>query len=286
MARLDVLKTYKIFIGGKFPRTESGRCFHVKNDKGDLLVNMCLSSRKDFRNAVVAARKAQKFWEKLTAFNRGQILYRIAEMLEGRKSQFIDELVLSGCLKSEAKNEVEQSIDRLIYYAGWSDKFGQIFSTVNPVSTNHFNFSSHQAVGIVSVIAPNESPLLGLVSLIAPIIVGGNSCVVLASEKNPIVSISFAEVLNTSDVPSGAVNILTGKKEELLEYFASHMDVNSIIYCGDNQDQIKNIENLSVENLKRTTVYNRNNWSGENSQSPYFIEKFQEVKTTWHPTEV
>jgi acyl-CoA reductase-like NAD-dependent aldehyde dehydrogenase len=286
MARIDVLKTYKIFIGGKFPRTESGRYFNVTNKKGDLIANMCLSSRKDFRNAVVAARKVQRSWEGLTSLNRGQILYRIAEMLEGRKSQFIDELILSGCLKSEAKNEVEQSIDRLIYYAGWSDKFRQIFSSVNPVSSNHFNFSSHQAVGIVSVIAPNESPLLGLVSLIAPIIVGGNSCVVLASEKNPIVSISFAEVLNTSDVPSGAVNILTGKKEELLEYFASHMDVNSIIYCGDNQDQIKNIENLSVENLKRTTVYNRNNWSGENSQSPYFIEKFQEVKTTWHPTEV
>jgi len=286
MARIDVLKTYKIFIGGKFPRTESGRYFNVTNKKGDLIANMCLSSRKDFRNAVVAARKVQRSWEGLTSLNRGQILYRIAEMLEGRKSQFIDELILSGCLKSEAKNEVEQSIDRLIYYAGWSDKFRQIFSSVNPVSSNHFNFSSHQAVGIVSVIAPNESPLLGLVSLIAPIIVGGNSCVVLASEKNPIVSISFAEVLNTSDVPSGAVNILTGKKEELLEYFASHMDVNSIIYCGDNQDQIKNIENLSIENLKRTTVYNRNNWSGENSQSPYFIEKFQEVKTTWHPTEV
>ena len=286
MARIDVLKTYKIFIRGKLLRTESGRYFHLTNKKGDLIANMCLSSRKDFRNAVVAARKVQRSWEGLTSLNRGQILYRIAEMLEGRKSQFIDELILSGCLKSEAKNEVEQSIDRLIYYAGWSDKFRQIFSSVNPVSSNHFNFSSHQAVGIVSVIAPNESPLLGLVSLIAPIIVGGNSCVVLASEKNPIVSISFAEVLNTSDVPSGAVNILTGKKEELLEYFASHMDVNSIIYCGDNQDQIKNIENLSVENLKRTTVYNRNNWSGENSQSPYFIEKFQEVKTTWHPTEV
>ena len=286
MARIDVLKTYKIFIGGKFPRTESGRYFNVTNKKGDLIANMCLSSRKDFRNAVVAARKVQRSWEGLTSLNRGQILYRIAEMLEGRKSQFIDELILSGCLKSEAKNEVEQSIDRLIYYAGWSDKFRQIFSSVNPVSSNHFNFSSHQAVGIVSVIAPNKSPLLGLVSLITPIIVGGNTCVVLASEKKPMVSISFAEVLNTSDVPSGVVNILTGKRDELLEYFASHMDVNAIIYCGDDQDQIKNIENLSAENLKRVAIYNRNNWSGENSQSPYFIEKFQEVKTTWHPTEV
>ncbi len=149
MARLDVLKTYKIFIGGKFSRTESGRYFYITNKKGKLIANICLSSIKDFRNAVVAARKAQKSWEGLTALNRGQILYRIAEMLEGRKSQFIDELVLSGSSRSEAKKEVEQSIDRLIYYAGWSDKFEQIFSTVNPVSSNHFNFSSHQAVGIV-----------------------------------------------------------------------------------------------------------------------------------------
>tara|TARA_B100000959_G_scaffold100402_1_gene106158 strand:- start:2112 stop:2972 length:861 start_codon:yes stop_codon:yes gene_type:complete len=286
MARLDVLKTYKIFIGGKFSRTESGRYFYVTNKKGKLIANICLSSIKDFRNAVVAARKAQKSWAGLTALNRGQILYRIAEMLEGRKSQFIDELVLSGSSRSEAKKEVEQSIDRLIYYAGWSDKFEQIFSTVNPVSSNHFNFSSHQAVGIVSVIAPNESPLLGLISLIAPIIVGGNSCVVLASEKNPMVSISFAEVLNISDVPSGIVNILTGKREELLDHFASHMDVNAMVFCGDNQIQIKNIENMSTENLKRTTIYKRNNWGAKNSQSPYFIEKLQEVKTTWHPTEV
>ena len=286
MARLDVLKTYKIFIGGKFSRTESGRYFYVTNKKGKLIANICLSSIKDFRNAVVAARKAQKSWAGLTALNRGQILYRIAEMLEGRKSQFIDELVLSGSSRSEAKKEVEQSIDRLIYYAGWSDKFEQIFSTVNPVSSNHFNFSVLQAMGVVSVISPNEHSLLGLISVIAPVIVGGNTCVILSSEENPMVSISFAEVLNTSDVPHGVVNILTGKREELICHFASHKDVNTIIYCGDNQIQIKNIENMSTENLKRTTIYKRNNWGTKNSQSPYFIEKLQEVKTTWHPTEV
>ncbi len=286
MARIDVLKTYKIFIGGKFQRTESGRYFHVKNDKGDLLANMCLSSRKDFRNAVVAARKVQKSWESASALNKGQVLYRIAEMLEGRKSQFMKELMMVGLSKPQAKNEVEKSIDRLIYYAGWSDKFEQIFSTVNPVSSNHFNFSVLQAMGVVSVISPNEHSLLGLISVIAPVIVGGNTCVILSSEENPMVSISFAEVLNTSDVPHGVVNILTGKREELICHFASHKDVNAIIYCGDNQIQIKNIENMSTENLKRTTIYKRNNWGTKNSQSPYFIEKLQEVKTTWHPTEV
>ena len=286
MERIDVLKTYKIFIGGKFPRTESGRYFHVKNDTGELLANMCLSSRKDFRNAVVAARKVQKSWESASALNKGQVLYRIAEMLEGRKSQFMDELMMTGSSKSQAKNEAELSIDRLIYYAGWSDKFQQVFSSVNPVGSNHFNFSMPQAVGVVSIIASKESPLLGLISIIAPIIVGGNSCIVLSSEENPMVSISFAEVLNTSDVPHGVVNILTGKREELICHFASHKDVNTIIYCGDNQIQIKNIENMSTENLKRTTIYKRNNWGTKNSQSPYFIEKLQEVKTTWHPTEV
>jgi len=285
MSRIDVLKTYKIFIGGKFPRTESGRFFHVKNKKGDLLANMCLSSRKDFRNAVVVARNSQKSWENTTALNKGQILYRIAEMLEGRKSQFISELVLTGSSKSQAKKEVEQSIDRLIYYAGWSDKFQQIFSSVNPVASNHFNFSSPQAVGVVSVIAPNKFPLLGLISVVAPIIVGGNSCVVLSSEENPMISISFAEVLNTSDVPHGVVNILTGKREELISPFASHMDVNSIIYCGDNKEEIKSIEQLSVENLKRVKIYKRKKWDDKQSQSPYFIEKCQEIKTTWHPTQ-
>ena len=285
MSRIEVLKTYKIFIGGKFPRTESGRFFPLKNKDGDLLANICLSSRKDFRNAVVPARNTQKGWENTTALNKGQILYSIAEILEGRKSQFIEELILTGSSKSQSKKEVEQSIDRLIYYAGWSDKFQQIFSSVNPVASNHFNFSVPQAMGVVSVIAPNEFPLLGLVSIVAPIIVGGNTCIVLSSEKNPLVSISFAEVLNTSDVPHGVVNILTGERKELVNHFASHKDVNAIIYCGDNNEEIKEIERVSVENLKRVKIYKRKKWDDKISQSPYFIEKFQEIKTTWHPTE-
>ena len=285
MSRIEVLKTYKIFIGGKFPRTESGRFFPLKNKDGDLLANICLSSRKDFRNAVVSARNTQKGWENTTALNKGQILYRIAEILEGRKLQFIEELMMTGSSKLQAKNEVESSIDRLIYYAGWSDKFQQIFSSVNPVASSHFNFSVPQAMGVVSIIAPNEFPLLGLVSIVAPIIVGGNTCIVLSSEKNPMVSISFAEVLNTSDVPHGVVNILTGERKELISHFASHKDVNAIIYCGDNNEEIKEIESVSVENLKRVKIYKRKKWDDKISQSPYFIEKCQEIKTTWHPTE-
>ena len=286
MSRINVLKTYKIFIGGKFPRTESGRFSPLKNKNGDLVANICLSSRKDFRNAVVSARNIQKGWENTTALNKGQILYRIGEMLEGRKSQFIEELMMTGSSKYQARNEVEKSIDRVIYYAGWSDKFQQMFSSVNPVASNHFNFSVPQAMGVFSVIAPEQSSLLGLVSVVAPIIVGGNTCIVLSSEENPMVSISFAEVLNTSDVPHGVVNILTGERKELINHFASHKDVNTIIYCGSNNQEIKEIETVSVENLKRVKIYKRKSWNDKMSQSPYFIEQCQEIKTTWHPTEV
>ena len=286
MSRIDVLKTYKIFIGGKFPRTESGRYFHMKNVKGDLLANMCLSSRKDFRNAVVAARKAQGNWTNVTALNKGQILYRIAEMLESSKTQFIEQLKSTGSTLSAAKKEVSSSIDRLIYYAGWSDKFQQIFSAVNPVASNHFNFSTLEPTGVVSIIAPNKNPLLGMISLLAPTIVGGNTTVILASAINPLLAISLAEVLNTSDVPAGIVNILTGDRKELLSHFASHKDVNAIIYCGDNLKEIKVVEEMATENLKRVSIYRRKNWVEGNSQSPYFIEKCQEIKTIWHPTEV
>jgi len=286
MDRIDVLKTYKIYIGGKFPRTESGRYFQVKDKKGKLLANMCLSSRKDFRNAVVFARKAQKSWQSKTALNRGQILYRIAEMLECRKSQFIDELMMTGLSKLKAKKEVEQSIDRLIYYSGWSDKFQQIFSSVNPVASSYFNFSILEPMGVVSVISPNQHSLLGLVSVLAPIIIGGNTCVVLASELNPMVCISFSEVLKTSDVPDGVVNIISGKRIELISHFASHKDVNSIIYCGDINVEVEKIEKLAVENLKRVTIYKQKSWDTQDSQSPYFIKRNHEIKTIWHPIEV
>jgi len=286
MSRLDINKTYKLYIGGKFPRTESGRYYPLNNKTGNLIANMCLSSRKDFRNAVVIARKTQKSWSNVTALNKGQILYRIAEMLEGRKEQFIAELILQGEIKTEAKKEVETSIDRLVYYAGWSDKYQQIFSTVNPVSSAHFNFSNLEPVGVVSIIAPEEQGLLGLISVIAPAIVGGNTVIILASESKPLTAISFAEVLNSSDVPGGVVNILTGKKSELINHMASHMDVNAMVYCGKEESEIKLISELASNNVKRTIFYKKTDWSNKNSESPYFIEKTQEVKTTWHPTKV
>ncbi len=210
-SRLEILKTYKIYIGGKFPRTESGRYYIAENSDNEKLANVCLSSRKDFREAVVAARNAFGDWGTRAAFNRGQILYRIAEMLEGRKVQFIEELLKQDATKEEAENEVLLSIDRLIYYAGWCDKFQQLYSAVNPVASSHFNFSVPEPTGVVSVIAPQGSSLLGLVSVIAPVIAGGNTCIVLASYTKPLCAVTLAEVLNSSDVPGGVVNILTGK---------------------------------------------------------------------------
>lgn len=283
MSRLDIQKTYKLYIGGKFPRTESGRFYQVNSSKGTLLANMCLASRKDFRNAVVAARKVQGAWEKTSSLNKGQILYRIAEMLEGRKEQFILELIIQGETDKYAKAEVYASIDRLIYYAGWSDKYQQIFSSVNPVISPHFNFSNLEPVGVVSIIAPEKQSLLGLISVLAPAIVGGNTVIILASETKPLTAISFAEVLNSSDVPGGVVNILTGKREELISHMASHMDVNAIVYCGQDEKQIKLVNELASSNVKRTLFYKRNHWSNPECESPYFIEKLQEVKTTWHP---
>lgn len=286
MERLDVLKTYKLYIGGKFPRTESGRYYTAEGKKGKLLANMCLASRKDFRNAVVAARNSQPGWAGTTALNKGQILYRVAEMLEGRKLQFINELELQGNSAKKAREEVETAIDRLIYYAGWSDKYQQMFSAVNPVSSAHFNFSVPEPMGVVSVIAPEKQGLLGLVSVIAPVIVSGNTTIVLASNSQPLNAVSFAEVLHSSDVPPGVVNILTGEKQELISHMASHMDVNAIVYCGNDNDDIKIISELASTNVKRVVVYKKNDWSKEVNQSPYFIEKTFEIKTTWHPTKI
>ncbi len=286
MSRLAIQKTYKLYIGGKFPRSESGRFYAINDSKGSLIANMCLASRKDFRNAVVIARNAQSSWANSSALNKGQILYRIAEMLEGRKEQFIAELIAQGETAENAKNEVLLAIDRLVYFAGWSDKYQQFFSCINPVSSAHFNFSVLEPVGVVAVIAPEKQSLLGLISVIAPAIVGGNTVIVLASESKPLSAISFAEVLNSSDVPGGVVNILTGKKEELVNQFASHMDLNSIIYCGTDEQLILSISELASNNVKRTTFYKKNDWSSDSCESPYFIEKTQEVKTTWHPTEI
>lgn len=284
MSRLNINKTYKLYIGGKFPRTESGRYYAVNSQKGEMIANVCLASRKDFRNAVVAARKAQDSWANTSALNKGQVLYRVAEMLEGRKEQFISELIAQGESAKSSKDEVEASIDRLVYYAGWSDKYQQVFSSVNPIVSSHFNFSVLEPVGVVSIIAPENKSLLSLISLIAPAIVGGNTVIILASESKPLAAISFAEVLNSSDVPGGVVNIITGNKSELYTHMASHMDVNSIIYCGDDEKLIKSISELASGNIKRTVFYRNNDLSNEFYESPYIIENTQEVKTTWHPT--
>ncbi len=281
--RIAVAKTYKIYIDGKFPRTESGRYFTLEDKRGNVIANMCRSSRKDFRNSVVAARKAQTSWAKASAYLRGQILYRIAEMLEGRREQFVSELVLQGATNRAAENEVDTSIDRLIYFAGWADKFQQVFSAVNPVSSSHFNFSVLEPTGVVSMLAPDDDSLLGLVSNLAPVIVGGNTCIVLASETKPLCAVSFAEVLHAADVPGGVVNILTGFRSELTEQFASHMDVNAIVYCDGGKQVATTVQDLAANNIKRVIARTNINWSKSEAEHPYLIRDTQEVKTTWHP---
>ena len=285
MTRLEVLKTYKIYIGGQFPRTESGRYYIAKNKAGQQLANVCLSSRKDFRDAVTAARGAFGGWSARAAFNRGQILYRIAEMLEGRRAQFIDELTKQDATPAQAQAEVDTAIDRLIYYAGWCDKFQQLFGTVNPVASSHFNFSTPEPTGVVSIIAPQNTSLLGLVSVIAPVIAGGNTCIVLASETKPLCAVTFAEVLATSDVPGGVINILTGKPSELARYFAEHMDVNAVIYCDNDTATQQHIQEKASLNVKRVLLYNNINWQTDEAENPYLIQDTQEIKTTWHPIE-
>ncbi len=283
--RLEVLKTYKIYIGGQFPRTESGRYYIATNAAGKKLANVCLSSRKDFRDAVEVARNAFGGWSARAAFNRGQILYRMAEMLEGRKAQFIDELMQQDATKTKAEHEVNLAIDRLIYYAGWCDKYQQIFSSVNPVASSHFNFSVPEPTGVVAIIAPQNDSLLGLVSVIAPVIAGGNTCVVLSSYAKPLCSVTFAEVLNSSDLPGAVVNILTGKADELAPWFADHMDVNAVIYCEKEEATQKMFREKSAVNVKRVILYDKVNWYAGEGQSPYFINDTQEIKTTWHPVE-
>jgi acyl-CoA reductase-like NAD-dependent aldehyde dehydrogenase len=284
MARINVLKTYKLYIGGQFPRTESGRFYPLTDKKKNVIANVCLASRKDFRNAVVAARSAFGGWSARSGFNRSQILYRIAEMIEGRKSQFLEELVLQGISKTNAEKEITASIDRMVYYAGWCDKYQQVFSTVNPVQSSHFNFSVPEATGVVAIVAPQDSSFLGLISVIAPVIAGGNSCVVIASEKFPLAAITFGEVLATSDLPGGVVNILTGKPSELLPHMSTHMDVNALVLVSSDKKEIKSVQEQAAVNVKRVFVYDEN-WASEKAQHPYFILDTQEIKTTWHPVE-
>lgn len=284
MSRLEILKTYKIYIGGQFPRTESGRYYSPLDKNGKALGNICLSSRKDVRNAVSAARKAFGGWSERSAFNRGQILYRIAEMLEGRREQFIVELIQQGATKSKAEEEVNLSVDRIVYYAGWCDKYQQILSSINPVASSHFNFSVLEPSGVVGVIPQQETSLIGLVSLLLPVICGGNTAVILASENLPLCAVTFAEVLNSSDVPGGVVNILTGTNKEMIPTLSTHMDVNAIVYDGDDSETLKLIQENAVMNVKRVFSYSKD-WMKSDAQDLYMIADTQEIKTTWHPIE-
>ncbi len=280
--RLDVMKTYKIYIDGKFPRTESGRYYPLEDGSGKVLANICRSSRKDFREAVVAARKSQHGWASKSAYNRGQIIYRIAEMLEGRRDQFIGELTDSGVSSSQAEKEVNLSIDRLVYYAGWCDKYQQVFSSVNPVESSHFNFSVPEPMGVIAVCSSENFGLLGLISLIVPAIAGGNTVIALASTSKPLSAVTLGEVLNSSDVPAGVVNLLTGYRSELISHFASHMDVNAIVISGGNEEEIRKAKESASLNVKRTAIYGEDMME-EKYQNPYRIMDLQEIKTTWHP---
>ncbi len=281
--RIPVLKTYKLFINGEFPRSESGRSYTLKDARGRALANVCQASRKDFRNAVVAARSAQTKWGNRSGYNRGQILYRVGELLEGRREQFVAELKQQGSTLAEAKKEVDLTIERLIYFAGWADKYQQLFSTVNPTATPHFVFSVPEPTGVVALIAPESSGLLGPVSLLCPIILGGNAVVMLVSESKPLSAVTFSEVLAAGDVPPGVVNILTGLRSELLEQIAGHMDVNAIVYAGEKTRERTLIQQQASLNVKRAVFSKADSWRSEEVENPYLIMETQEVKTTWHP---
>jgi acyl-CoA reductase-like NAD-dependent aldehyde dehydrogenase len=284
MNRLDVKKTYKLFIGGKFPRSESGRYLPANSATGGHLDNCAHASRKDFRDAVVAARAAFGGRSKATAYNRGQILYRAAEMLQHRAGELINEIArATGVSAAKAKREVALAIDRLVHFAGWTDKFSQVFGSVNPVASPHFNFTTPEPTGVVTVLAPDEPSLLALVSLVAPVILSGNTAVVVASEKFPLPAATFAEILATSDLPGGVVNILTGKRAELVPHIATHMDVNAIVDgAGDSEISAK-LQAGTAINLKRYSNHAPADWFSATVEDPYWILDTVEFKTAWHP---
>jgi len=284
--RLNVRKTYKLYINGEFPRTESGRYYAVTGKGGELLANACRGSRKDLRNAVAAARKAFGGWSGKTSYNRGQILYRIAEVCESRAAELADELRQQGSTVAEARREVEAVIDRWVYYAGWSDKYTQLFGTVNPVAGPYYNFTIPEPTGVVGVVAPEKPGLLGLVSRIAPALVGGNTVVAITSEKHPLAAITMGEVFQTSDVPGGVINLISGLKSELVPWLAAHMDVNAIDTTGVASEAVPAVQKTAAENVKRVIHFDGAGvgWDDpRRSQSPYAIFDFQESKTVWHP---
>ncbi|MFJ6794734.1 aldehyde dehydrogenase family protein [Streptomyces sp. NPDC091268] len=284
VTRLSVFKTYKLYVGGKFPRSESGRVYEVSDSKGKWLANAPLSSRKDARDAVVAARKAFGGWSGATAYNRGQILYRVAEMLEGRRDQFVREVgEAEGLSKSKAAAVVDAAVDRWVWYAGWTDKIGQIVGGANPVAGPFFNISSPEPTGVVTVLAPQDSSFLGLVSVLAPVIATGNTAVVVASEKAPLPALSLGEVLATSDLPGGVVNILSGKAAEMGPHLAAHQDVNAIDLAGADPALAKELEIAAADNLKRVLRPQPvDDWTADPGTAR--MTAFLETKTVWHPT--
>lgn len=285
MSRLEVRKTYKLFVGGKFPRSESGRSYEVTDTKGAFLANAALASRKDIRDAVVAARKAFPGWSGATAYNRGQILYRIAEMLEGRREQFAAEVAAAeGVTPRRAGAVVDAAVDRWVWYAGWTDKFSQIFGASNPVAGPFFNFSVPEPTGVVGVLAPQQSSLLGFVSVVAPILVSGNTVVVVASEERPLPAISLTEALATSDMPGGVLNVLTGRVEELAPHLAAHMDVNAIDLTGMAGRNATPLEEAAADNVKRVLRAPSAEPDWLATPDPARIGSFTEIKTVWHPT--
>ncbi|BDZ65995.1 aldehyde dehydrogenase family protein [Agromyces mangrovi Wang et al. 2018] len=281
MSRLAVPKTYKLAIGGKFPRSESGRTYEVRTADGSFLANAAKASRKDARDAVVAARAAVKDWSGATAYNRGQVLYRIAELLEGRRAQFADEIVaLEGVTRAAATAQVDEAIDRWVWYAGWADKFAQVAGNANPVAGPFFNISVPEPTGVVAIIAPQDSSLVGLVSSVAPALVAGNAVVVVASERYPLPAISLAEVLATSDVPGGVVNTLTGSPAEIAPWLASHEDVNALDLVGAGALDWVDLEIAAADTLKRVLRPEQ----GADAAAPSLdrITAFTETKTVWH----
>ncbi|MFF2509376.1 aldehyde dehydrogenase family protein [Streptomyces sp. NPDC058067] len=285
--RLTVFKTYKLYVGGKFPRSESGRVYEVTDSKHNWLANAPLSSRKDARDAVVAARKAQPGWAGATAYNRGQVLYRVAEMLEGRRDQFVREVAdAEGISKSKAAAQVDAAIDRWVWYAGWTDKIAQVVGGANPVAGPYFNLSTPEPTGVVAVLAPQESSFLGLVSVIAPVIATGNTAVVIASEERPLPALSLGEVLATSDVPGGVVNILSGRTSEIAAPLAAHQDVNAIDLTGadGDADLARDLEIAAADNLKRVRRPQAVDTDWTTDPGTDRLTSFLETKTVWHPT--
>ncbi len=291
--RLDILKTYKLFIDGKFPRSESGRTTTILNAKGQPLAYTSRASRKDLREAVESARRAQSGWASSTAYLRAQIVYRIAEMLEGRRAELIEAIqsVAAPTTKSSKKSsgksltpaaEVSVSVDRLVHYAGWADKFSQVLGCNNPVAGPHYNFTVPQPTGVVAVIAPDQPPLLGLVSLLAPVICSGNSAVLVAGQTNPLAAVLLGEILATSDVPAGVVNILTGDHAELIPFIAGHRDIDAV-HAAASGESATTLRAGSAENIKRVVIRDHVDYSSAACESAWWIEPFVEMKTIWHP---